>query len=180
MGLGGSRQAVNNINTLLGRRAGVLELVFRLLPPKDLKNIVLVCQLWREAGEPVLWSKGVLRVTRGNMTSVVEALDDSRRLQAVKNIRVEVVSKELLEAVARKQGLKSVNLHCCDLSAFEPELVARAVRGLEEVNMLGARLTQQQVEAVLAVSCTRGSRMETLNIGGTQSCHLFLCFSLGK
>ena len=39
------------INTMLGRRAGVLELVFGMLPPRDMKNVVLVCHLWREVGE---------------------------------------------------------------------------------------------------------------------------------
>ena len=54
MGQGGSRQAVDNINTVLGHRAGVLELVFRLLPPWEPETVVLVCQLWREVGEPLL------------------------------------------------------------------------------------------------------------------------------
>ena len=41
---------MDNINTLLGTRAGVLELVFRLLPSRDRKNVLLVrrlCRLWR-------------------------------------------------------------------------------------------------------------------------------------
>ena len=42
---------VSTINRVLGQRAGVLRLVFGLLPPRDLKNVVLVCQLWREVGE---------------------------------------------------------------------------------------------------------------------------------
>ena len=50
----GSRHAVDNINTLLGRYLGVLELVFRLLPLSDLQNGWLFCQMWREAGEPVM------------------------------------------------------------------------------------------------------------------------------
>ena len=62
---------VSTINRVLGRRAGVLELVFGLLPPRDLKNVVLVCQLWREAGEEArLWAWVVLRVTRENMSTM--------------------------------------------------------------------------------------------------------------
>ena len=68
----GSKQVVDNINTVLGHRAGVLGLVLRLLVLRDLKNVSLVCQLWREVGEPVLWARGVLRVTGENMASVVE------------------------------------------------------------------------------------------------------------
>ena len=49
-----SRHAVDNINTLLGQYSGVLELVFRQLPLSDLQIVWLFCQMWREAGEPVM------------------------------------------------------------------------------------------------------------------------------
>ena len=84
----GSRQAMDNINALLGRHAGVLRLVFQLLPLNDLKNVSLVCHLWREPAEPLLWARGVLGVSGENMTRVVEELGDDRRLQAVRKIRV--------------------------------------------------------------------------------------------
>ena len=50
------------MNRVLGQRAGVLDLVFELLPPRDMRNVVLVCQLWREVGEaPRFWVWVVLR-----------------------------------------------------------------------------------------------------------------------
>ena len=53
---------VATINRVLGQRAGVLSLVFRLLPARDLLVVLLVCRLWREAGEaPGLWAGIVLR-----------------------------------------------------------------------------------------------------------------------
>ena len=43
------------INRLLP--AEMLERVFHLLPPLDLKSVVLVCRWWREVGDaPVLWA----------------------------------------------------------------------------------------------------------------------------
>ena len=165
----GSGQAVDNINTLLGRRAGVLELVFRLLPLMDLKNVVLVCHLWREAGEPVLWARGDLGVYKENILSVVEALGDNGRLQSVRNIYVwpSGLSEDLLQAVAGHRGLRSVVLVSCDMSAVLPELLARAVIGLEEVDMKYSRLTTQQVEAVLTAVCEGGSLLKTLNMERT-------------
>ena len=101
---------VATINTVLGQRAGVLELVFGLLPPRDMKNVVLVCRLWREVGEaPGLWAWVILRLTRVNMSTM------SRTLRAVRELRVEQehgrtlhrhvgVSEEVLQEVAGHQG----------------------------------------------------------------------------
>ena len=74
MGDGGSEVA--SINLVLGQRAGLLDLVFRLLPLRDLLVVLLVCRLWREVGEgPGLWAGLVLRVTRENMTAMAQGLD---------------------------------------------------------------------------------------------------------
>ena len=65
------------INALLPPK--MLHQVFRLLPPRDMKNVLLVCQLWREVGEaPGLWSWVVLRVTRENMANMPEVLRQLR------------------------------------------------------------------------------------------------------
>ena len=54
---------VSLINTMLGRRAGVLSLVFRLLHRRDMRSVVLVCRLWREVGEaPTYWAGLQLQV----------------------------------------------------------------------------------------------------------------------
>ena len=111
-------------------------------------------------------------MTRDNMTSVVEALGDIRRFQAVKKISVirEVVSEELFQAVARQQGLRSLIMANCDLSAVEPELLVRAVTRLEEVNMTSmtrTQLTEQQADAVLTAVCGGASRLKTLDMFGT-------------
>ena len=167
MGQGGSRQSEeDNINTVLGRRAGVLELVFGHLSLQDLKNVSLVCQLWRQAGERLLWDRGVLRVTRKNITRVMEALGDHRRLRAVRKLAVngQRLSEELLQAVAGHQGLGSVNMAYSDLTAVEPELLASIVTSLDNVNLLCSQVTKQQLEAIFTSLSVGTSCLKTLYI----------------
>ena len=43
--------------------AEILEKVFCLLPPRDIKSVVLVCRFWREIGEvPRLWTWACFKV----------------------------------------------------------------------------------------------------------------------
>ena len=163
---------VSTINTALGQRAGVLRLVFGLLPPRDLKNVVLVCQLWREVGEaPGLWAWVVIRVTRDNVSTMPERLD-CRRMWAVRELRVEwgvEVSEEVLMAVARHQGLRVVELKQVNLSSVDPGLLARVVGGLEEVVMCSrpdTRLTVQQWEAIFTAISEGGCKLKRLVIYG--------------
>ena len=142
-------------------------MVFQQLPPCDLKNVLLVCQLWREAGEPVLWATCVLTVNRENMAAVVDGLAGSRRLQAVRKIRVigdvgaevmHVVPAELLQAAAKHRGLRALKMAHTDMSKVDPELLVRAVTGLEELNMssfIGVK--KQQAEAVFTAICAGSS-----------------------
>ena len=81
--------------------AEVLYLIFCLLPPRDLKSVVLVCRLWREVGEaPGLWAWVVLRLAMED-TEVLGL----RRLQAVRELRLRgEVGGELLAAVVGHQA----------------------------------------------------------------------------
>ena len=100
--------------------AEMLERVFHLLPPRDLKAVVLVCRWWREVGEvPALWVWVCLRVWRENIGYMPEVLD-SRRLQAVRRVEVWEVSEELLQAVVRHPGLK-VMVVWSNLSSVDPD-----------------------------------------------------------
>jgi hypothetical protein len=113
--------------------AEMLERIFRHLPPSSLKVVVLVCRRWREVGEaPGLWTWVVLRVTRETLSSMPEVLD-SRRLAAVRRICVEEASEELLEAVARHQGLRTAYLPSTVLTLVKPNLLAKALSKIEEV-----------------------------------------------
>ena len=162
---------VATINTVLGQRAGALELVFRLLPPWDMKNVVLVCQLWREAGEAQgLWAWVIFRVTRENMSTMPERLS-SRRLQAVWELRVEwgvEVEEEVVQAVARHLGLQVVQMGGLMggalLSSVMPGTLARAVTKLEEVRMFGTELSRKQKEAILTAITQKNCQLKKLNI----------------
>ena len=155
------------INIVLGRRAGVLELVFRLLPLRDMKNVVLVCHLWREVGEaPSFWTGVRMTVTRENMSTMPERLD-SRRMRAVREVRMrwrEEVSEEVMEAVARHPGLRLVEMCGANLSSVDAGLLARVVDKLEEVSFLDTELTGKQVEAVMAALRAEGCLVKKLNI----------------
>jgi len=79
-----------SINTLPEE---MLERVFHLLPPRDLKAVVLVCRWWREVGEaPALWVWVCLRVESWNIGYMPEVLNSSR-LQAVRRVVVKEVSR---------------------------------------------------------------------------------------
>ena len=109
----------------------MLERVFHLLPPRDLKAVVLVCRWWREVGEaPALWVWVCLRVASRNIGYMPEVLD-SRRLQAVRRMEAREVSEELLQAVVRHPGLKEMVVRNSILSSVDPELLAQAVTKLD-------------------------------------------------
>ena len=84
-GHGGSEET--SINRVLGQRAGLLELVFRLLPLRDLLVVLLVCRLWREVGEePGLWAGLILRVTRENMAAMPQVLAIRSRHEKIQQV----------------------------------------------------------------------------------------------
>ena len=147
---------VSPIDTVLGRRGGVLRLVLELvcgmLTTQDRNNFVLVCQLWREVGEePRFCYMGILSLTRENLNTIPERLD-CRRMRFVSELRVEVgvkVSEEVLQAVARHQGLKKLVMNKIDLSTVEKGLIATVVGNLEAVEISQTQLTVQQLEAII-------------------------------
>ena len=90
--------------------AEMLERIFRLLPPRDLKTVVLVCRRWRRLGEaPRLWAWVVLTVTQENISYMPEVLAASR-LGAVKELVLTHIGEDekLLQAVLEHQGLKKL------------------------------------------------------------------------
>ena len=53
----------------------MLDKIFLLLPPRDLKTAVLVCRRWRNVGRsPRLWPWVTVTVTRENITTAYEVL----------------------------------------------------------------------------------------------------------
>ena len=118
----------------------LLHHILGLLAPRDLKAAVLVCRLWRELGEaPGLWTWAFLRVTSENQSTMLEFLE-GRRMKTVRQLRVEEVSDEVLEAVDRHQGLREMKVFMVT-STLDPDLLARAVTNMEELEMEFVQLT---------------------------------------
>ena len=78
-----------------------------------------------------------------------------------------LVTEELLEAVLRHPGLRSVDLSLTDLSTVEPHLPARLLHRLEEVDMWSSELTRQQLEAILTAA-ESSSTLRKLNLGNNK------------
>ena len=175
---------VSPIDTVLGRRGGVLRLVLELvcgmLTTQDRNNFVLVCQLWREVGEePRFCYMGILSLTRENLNTIPERLD-CRRMRFVSELRVEVgvkVSEEVLQAVARHQGLKKLVMNKIDLSTVEKGLIATVVGNLEAVEISQTQLTVQQLEAIITAIGAGDCLVKRLDISGNNLstvCHSLL------
>ena len=174
----------------------ILLKIFHLLSPRHLKRVVLVCRWWRKVGEdPALWGWVSLTVTRDNLSSMPEMLD-TRRLETAPCLLVwhgVTVSDQLLQAVGRHSGLKTLNLVNTNLtteqwedifaaisggeaklktldiefknnlSTVRPELLASAVTKLVTVNISCTVLTGEQCEA-LFTAINEGSQLRSLNI----------------
>ena len=155
----GSAMVMANINSLLP--AELLERVFGLVPPLDLRAVVLVCRRWREVGEvPGLWAWVLLRT---DMPEVVAA----RRLGAVRALTAGAVSEDLLLAVVRHRGLRRLELANINVSAVRPELLGRLVERLEDVNLFHTFLTRDQATAIFT-AISQNSKLKRLNIGNNK------------
>ena len=146
--------------------AEMLERVFRLLPPRDLKVVVAVCRRWREVGEaPSLWTWVHLAVVGKNLWGMVELLG-RRRLQGATRITIRAVSCELLLALLEHSGMRSVTFGVITLASFEPQLLAESVTSVESVHLEQAHLSCHQPGPILA-AISAGSQLKRLNLSGT-------------
>ena len=164
------KMEVANINTVLGERAGVLKFVlkkvFGQLSPKDMKSVMLVCWEWKDMGEePQFWAWVSLRVIRENLATMPEVLG-LRRLQGVRQLEVRAMSQELLRVVAWHKGLRAVDMAETDLVAVEPELLARVVNKLEEVDMRDAGMTSEQVEEIIDIMSAGDTKLKKIDLSG--------------
>eukprot|EP00092_Neocalanus_flemingeri_P034248 GFUD01037245.1.p1 GENE.GFUD01037245.1~~GFUD01037245.1.p1 ORF type:complete len:265 (-),score=79.60 GFUD01037245.1:63-749(-) len=145
----------------------ILERILHLLPPSDLRMVVLVCRRWREIGEdPSLWTWGMVRVaSRGDLDML-----HTRRLQHVQEIGVggqleSLELEELVRAVVRLTRLKYLDLRGNNLSSVEPGLLSEAVMDVKTVDMNDCQLTSQQVETILT-AVSGQTKLKTLYIRG--------------
>jgi hypothetical protein len=121
-----------NINALVPEE--ILERIFRLLPPDDLKAAVQVCQWWKRLGEAqFLWAWVGLRLTERSLPVGPEILT-CRRLQGIKSLTMInlVSSDELTLTMFGKETLKfGLDLSCIDVAHVEPGMLTSAVAQLK-------------------------------------------------
>ena len=133
----------------------VIEMILKLLPPRDLKTAVLVCKRWRGVGEaPQLWTWAKLSVTNDNLACVEEVLA-YRRMKGIRRLEVEEgtqVDEELLQAVVRHKGVKEITLDSVDLSTFNQQILQDIVIRFEDIGLENTSLTSQQVESVITTT----------------------------
>ena len=126
--------------------AEVLEHIFNLLEPIDLKSAVLVCRRWREIGEaPKLWTWVHIWVNRGNLANMPIILA-SRRLQNIKTIAVRSFSEELITAIMKHSHIRKLDLSDADwsLSTFDPNIVKTLIFKMNDVTLDMCTLSDNQ------------------------------------
>ena len=151
-----------DINTLLP--AELLYLIFKLLRGEDLKQAVAVCRRWKEVGEAQnLWTWVQPRITQKNI-KIAKDLLGCKRMQGVSKIMIAAISEDVLDGVARHQGLRSASISCGLLSLHERRLLVTLVGKLENVELM---LAKDEVSNVLGeILSTTSSALKTLDLSG--------------
>jgi hypothetical protein len=145
----------------------ILEKIFRLLPPRDLKTVILVCKFWKYAGEvPGLWTWARFCLNGESLsywawiqdlaplTVWVNAINN-RRLEVVRRLMVTQVNRSQAEAIvdgiAADSFLQSLSIHSSQLclatsdideTPIKPQKLARSI------NKLDCKLSDKQAEAI--------------------------------
>ena len=92
----------------------------------------------------------------------------ARRMLEVREITVEDVGEveeveELLLAISLHRGVTRLNLAGTDLTTVEPKLLTRAVAKMDRLKVQAARLTTQQIEAILVALGQAWNLAQALN-----------------
>ena len=149
----------------------MLRKVFSFLSPPDLKGSMLVCKQWAEIGQaPGLWTWVTFTVDRINMESMPEQMS-LKRLQCVTklDIKAQMVSDELMEAVTIHPGLKRIDINqgFTNLSSVRPELLTKALIKMEDVRLEDASLTPQQLNTLFcSITVDKTSKIQRLYLSG--------------
>ena len=102
------------------------------------------------------------------MSTVQEVLA-GRRMLLVRGLRLpcgESASREMLKAVMRHRGLRRLDLRGATLASLEPDLLARAVAGMEELQLGNGPVSSQQAEAIFR-AVTVQTKLQKLSVSFT-------------
>ena len=130
--------------------AEVLENIFKLLEPSDLKSAVLVCQRWRDIGDTAkLWTWVHYEVDQRNLLNMPQVLA-LWRIQNTKMLVVRSVSEELIRAIIKDTQIKNVDLRDADpsLSNLDPELLISLILKMNEVSFDISSLSDVQKNGI--------------------------------
>ena len=77
-------------------------------------------------------------------------------------VLVEVISKEVLLAMEKHQGLNVLQVSRCNVSDIDSDLLARVITGIEEVILEDTKLDEKQWNAIF--NSTKGAKLKKLSI----------------
>ena len=150
-------------------------MVFKKLPPEDLKSVILVCKQWKEAvDKPELWT-GVIFSRKGDNSrdKLLLKMMRTRRFEAVEEIlfqRCDFVHQLLfksdkefeayqlqhpcsnapdviLQGILQHKGLKKMSMESYSICKAEPKLLAQVLVNMEEVIIWDEMMSAPQKEA---------------------------------
>ena len=174
------KMGLANMNTVLGQRAGVLNLVlqkvFGQLSPQDMKSVVLVCWEWKEVGEePQFWTWLSPAVLQENLATRLKLLG-SRRLQGElevwgkcrfdNNILTHQQAMAVFTAISGATKLRKLNMKDCSFSiSLDLDHLATTLNKLEELTL--SEIKGLQINAIMTTLASGRSQLKSLNISKT-------------
>ena len=131
----------------------MLERVFCLLAPSDLRSVVLVCRRWREVGEaPHLWAHQGLTLTERNLAGVEEVLT-TRRLAGLQSLTLKTISQDLFHYLHGLTSIRNLDMSKVKLTYLENGLLPllQSLPRLERLALKGCGLSHLQATQVCQV-----------------------------
>ena len=140
----------------------VLCTIFKMLPPKDVARVILVCKRWHQAADtPILWTWVTFHSPRLSSDNNVRndqeiarflKMVTLRRLLNVKhicfsfesNIELVVSQNRLVKAALEHPGLRKICLESGNITLLDPQLLTQLLIKMDEVEISGTRMSTQQ------------------------------------